>query len=169
MITSTSINAAFIAKLVHAANVAIATESYCEIQTSKGKSSVLVWVDKTDNTLRFTHASGQDVTSLCWRAVRHLVACPTVELTPVAAMVYPDAEQEPSSHAFLSFYLLFVVLVVHVALGVLSVGSAVLIGGFVVILSKLALPVLNVLKTPSRGFHESTLLGYSPRQREAIN
>lgn len=129
MITSTSINAAFIAKLVHAANVAIACESYCEIRTSKGKPSVLVEYHKQSNSLLFTHASGKDVTLICWNAIRHLVAMPSVESLL--------EQEEPSSYGFIQAYLLFVMLGILVALGVLSYGMALLSGGFAMVAYKL--------------------------------
>ena len=159
MLTSTSFNASFIAKLVHAANVAIATESYCEIQTSKGKPSVLVEYDKQSNSLMFTHISGQDVTGLCWQAVGHLVCMPSVELVSVPELVGHDEEQP--SHAFLSFYLLTVILAVLACFNVLSVGSAVLLGGAVVASARLAGTVLD---TASKASHR----GLESRIEEAV-
>lgn len=150
MLTSTSLNASFIAKLVHASNVAIATESYCEVVTSKGKASVLVEWNKQTQSLVFTHVSGHDVTALVWRTINQFVVMP-------AYVEHVQAVEEHDGYQFLSFYLLFVVLVIHVALGLLSLGYAVLLGGFIVILSRIALPVLNVLKTERRSYTESTL------------
>lgn len=145
MITSTSINAAFIAKLVHAANVAIACESYCEVVTSKGKPSVLVEYDKQSNSLLFTHASGQDCTSMLWQAIEHLVCMPSVELVSAESLVGQDCE--PSSYgliqgAWVHATLLFVMLGILVALGVLSWGVAVAVGGFAVMSYRL-MPLLD--------------------------
>lgn len=154
MITSTSINAAFIAKLVHAANVAIACESYCEIRTSKGRPSVLVEYDKQSNSLLFTHASGQDVTSLCWKAISHLVTplvtlpVAQVELVPVESLL---EQEEPSSYGLIQAYLLFVMLGVLVALGVLSYGIALLSGGFAMVAYRL-MPLLD--RTSYSGYAE---------------
>lgn len=140
MITSTSINAAFIAKLVHAANVAIACESYSEVCTSKGKPSVLVEYDKQSNSLLFTHVSGNDVTIICWNAIRHLVACPTVALSHVERLL--EQEEEHSGYGLIQAYLLFVMLGILVALGVLSWGMAIATGGFAVMSYRL-LPLLH--------------------------
>lgn len=141
MITSTSINAAFIAKLVHAANVAIACESYCEVLTSKGKPSVLVEWDVETSSLIFTHASGQDVTDICWQAIEHFVCMPSVELAPVVEMIEQE-DEEPSSYGFLQAYLLFVMLGILVALGVLSWGMAIAMCGFAVMSYRL-MPLLD--------------------------
>ncbi|MNQ84928.1 hypothetical protein D3C85_1000730 [compost metagenome] len=153
MITSTSLNASFTAKLVHASNVAIATESYCEVVTGKGRPSVLVeFIADTPNSpvrLVFTHISGQDCTGLCWDAVKAFVILPTSHVEHVQA-----GAVEHYGYQFLSFYLLACLLILASMLGWLSIGSAVLLGGFIVIMSRIALPVLNVLKTPSRSFSD---------------
>lgn len=147
MITSTSINAAFIAKLVHAANVAIACESYCEIRTSKGKPSVLVEFipNGLNSSLRFTHVSGQDITIICWNAISHLVtplvtlSTAEVELVPVESMT---EQEEPSSYRLIQAYLLFVMLGILVALDILSWGAALLNFGFAVVAYRL-MPLLS--------------------------
>ena len=138
MLTSTSLNPAFIAKLVHAANVAIATERYCEVRTSKGAPSVLVEFvpNGMSSSLRFTHISGQDVTALVWDAI-----CGYVVL-PMVVPAYVEHEQADSVEAhdgyqFLSFYLLACLLILASVLGMLSWGSAVVLGGFVVVIARL--------------------------------
>lgn len=141
MITSTSINAAFIAKLVHAANVAVACQSYCEILNSKGKPSVLVEWDVSTSSLIFTHASGQDVTSICWQAIEHMVCMPSVELVPVAEIIGQE-DAGPSSYGFLLAYLLFVMLGMLAALGVLSWGAALINFGFAIAVYRL-MPLLD--------------------------
>lgn len=133
MITSTSINAAFITKLVHATNIAIACESYCEVFTSKGKRSVLVEWDAQKNSLRFTHISGQDVTSLCWEAIKGFVVLPSEAIKPVQKMADELGEEENKSYGFVLGYLLFVFMGLLVAFQVVSLGSAVLAGALVVI------------------------------------
>ena len=139
MITSTSLNTSFIAKLVHAANVAIACESYCEVVTSKGKPSVLVEY-VAPSSLRFTHISGQDVTAVCWQAIEHMVGMPSVKLVPVAEMI-EQGDEEPSSYGLIQAYLLFVMLGILVAIGVLSWGMAIAMGGFAVVAYRL-MPLL---------------------------
>lgn len=132
MMTSTSINAAFIAKLVHAANVSIACKSYCEILTSKGKPSVLVEYDKESNALTFTHISGQDVTSLCWDAIKGFIVLPSEAVKPVQDMAEELEEEENKSYGFALGCLLFVFIGILVTFHVVSMGSAVLIGALVV-------------------------------------
>lgn len=132
MITSTSINAPFIAKLVHAANVAIACESYCEVFTSKGKSSVLVEWDVKTSSLRFTHVSGQDVSAICWEAIKDFVQLPVVNAQPE----YSEDDQH-DAYVFLSFYMLFLVLGLLSAFGIISWGMALAVGGLVVVGHKL--------------------------------
>lgn len=153
MITSTSINAAFIAKLVHAANVAIGRESYCEIRTSKGKPSVLVEYNKQSNSLLVTHVSGQDCTSVLWKAIRHLVALPSAEHVSMAE------QEEPSSYGFIQAYLLFVMLGVLVDVGVLSYGIALLVGGFAVMSYRLLSVLSNSSSTdPTEAYREADSL-----------
>lgn len=128
MITSTSINAAFIAKLVHAANVAISCESYCEILTSKGKPSVLVEWDAQTNNLRFTHISGQDVSAICWEAIKCLVVLPSEAIKPLQEMADELEQEENKSYGFILGYFLFVFMGLLVAFQIVSLGSAVLVG-----------------------------------------
>lgn len=150
MITSTSINASFIAKLVHATNVAIACESYCEILTSKGKPSVLVEWDVSTSSLRFTHVSGQDVTSVCWQAIEHLVSVPSTNIVPVAELVEQEDSQEPVSYEFIFVYLAFVLLALLMSFNVISWGSALLSMAFAAVAWRLAPALVGASYSGSR-------------------